>query len=148
MAKQKKVEKQSSKASVGEPEGASAGRRGRKSAVKAAKEGAPRRRRQDDDGDDLPPDDLEEADAVALDTESLAAEVELTEAKASEETGDEAAAPLPVAAADGDGVDAADADTILPSMEGMSILRETELNDVIQDVKRRSEANGGYITYE
>ena len=30
----------------------------------------------------------------------------------------------------------------------MSILRETELNDVVQDVKRRSEANGGYITYE
>ena len=33
-------------------------------------------------------------------------------------------------------------------MEGMSILRETELNDVINDVKRRSEANGGYVTYE
>ena len=27
-------------------------------------------------------------------------------------------------------------------------LRETELNDVINDVKRRSEANGGYVTYE
>ena len=36
----------------------------------------------------------------------------------------------------------------LPSMEGVSILRETELNDVIQDVKCRSEADGDYITYE
>ncbi len=53
----------------------------------------------------------------------------------------------PLAAAD-ESADASDADTVLPSMEGMSILRETELNDVIQDVKRRSEANGGYITYE
>ena len=35
---------------------------------------------------------------------------------------------------------------VVPSMEWMSILRETELNDVIQEVKRRSEANGGYIT--
>ncbi|MGN0832373.1 MAG: RNA polymerase sigma factor RpoD [Kiritimatiellia bacterium] len=150
MAKQKKVEKQSGKASAkGETGGASTGRKGRKTAAEAAKESAARRRRQqEDDGDDLPPEDLDEADAVALDTESLAAEVELTEAKASEETGEDATAPLPVAADDGDGVDATDGDTILPSMEGMSILRETELNDVIQDVKRRSEANGGYITYE
>ncbi|MBR0198340.1 MAG: RNA polymerase sigma factor RpoD [Kiritimatiellae bacterium] len=37
---------------------------------------------------------------------------------------------------------------ILPAMEGISILREKELNDVLNDVKRRSEANGGYITYE
>ena len=106
-----------------------------------------RRRRQEvDDGDDLPPDNVE-AETAALDTESLAAEVERTESKAADASAEEAQAPLP-AVAEGDLVDASDADTILPSMEGMSILRETELNDVIQDVKRRSEANGGYITYE
>ena len=33
-------------------------------------------------------------------------------------------------------------------MEGMSILRQTELNEVINEVKRRSETNGGYVTYE
>ena len=98
--------------------------------------------------DDLPPD--EEADAAALDTESLVAEVERTEAKGSEADAEEVAGddlpPMPAVAVD-DAADA-DADAVLPSMEGMSILRETELNDVIQDVKRRSEANGGYITYE
>ena len=100
------------------------------------------------DGDDLPPEDIDEAEAEALDTESLVAEVERTESKGGEAAAeDQVQAPLPSAAED-ESADAADADTILPSMEGMSILRETELNDVIQDVKRRSEANGGYITYE
>ena len=98
--------------------------------------------------DDLPPDD--EADAAALDTESLVAEVERTEAKGSDAEAEDVPGddlpPMPSAAVD-DATDA-DADAVLPSMEGMSILRETELNDVIQDVKRRSEANGGYITYE
>jgi RNA polymerase primary sigma factor len=37
---------------------------------------------------------------------------------------------------------------ILPSMEGLSYLRQAEFNDVIQDVKKRSEANGGYVTFE
>jgi len=37
---------------------------------------------------------------------------------------------------------------VVPSMEWVSILRETELNDMIQEMKRRSEANGGYITCE
>ena len=100
--------------------------------------------------DDLPPDDEEDGADLALDTESLAAEVERTEAKGREAEAEEAAAddlPVPSAAVD-ESADASDADTVLPSMEGMSILRETELNDVIQDVKRRSEANGGYITYE
>ena len=106
-----------------------------------------RRRRKAEEGDDLPPEDVDEVAAATLDTESLAAEVERTESKAGESANDEAQAPLP-SAAEGESADAADADTILPSMEGMSILRETELNDVIQDVKRRSEANGGYITYE
>ena len=100
------------------------------------------------DGDDLPPEEeaVSEEEAAALDAESLAAEVERSEAKEREQA-EEAQAPLP-AVAEGESADASDADTVLPSMEGMSILRETELNDVIQDVKRRSEANGGYITYE
>ena len=98
------------------------------------------------DGDDLPPEDLEAEEAATLDTESLAAEVERSEAKANEAAAEDVPAPTPIPpAAEGE---SADADTVLPSMEGMSILRETELNDVVQDVKRRSEANGGYITYE
>ena len=106
------------------------------------------RRKKTLEGDDLPPEDEDaEAEAATLDTEQLAAEVERAEGKVSEEESD-AAQALPSVAAVVEEVDAADADTLLPSMEGMSILRETELNDVIQDVKRRSEANGGYITYE
>jgi RNA polymerase primary sigma factor len=103
---------------------------------------------------DLPPDDDEEVDTSGtLDADLLAAEVERSEAKAKAEQeeavpgAEDLPVPPPNAAADDSG-DPADADTLLPSMEGMSILRETELNDVIQDVKRRSEANGGYITYE
>ncbi len=99
------------------------------------------------DDDDLPPEDVDEELSSSLDTESLAAEVERTEAKANDTNAEDQAVVLP-AVTEGELVDASDADTILPSMEGMSILRETELNDVIQDVKRRSEANGGYITYE
>jgi len=108
--------------------------------------------------DDLPPEDVdaesvaedieaEEAEAASLDADLLAAEVERTEAKGGEEEGDADAAVQPLPAVASDDVTDADLD-VLPSMEGMSILRETELNDVIQDVKRRSEANGGYITYE
>ncbi len=108
----------------------------------------------DDDaeaGDDLPPDELE-AEAAKLDADLLAAEVARTEEKGAEAEAEEVDDDVPVlpqaaAAADAD-ADSLDADAVLPSMEGMSILRETELNDVIQDVKRRSEANGGYITYE
>ncbi len=105
--------------------------------------------------DDLPPEeegDLE-AEALAseaLDADKLVAEVESEEGEnRSEEEGDAnlQAAPLPSFTSEED-ESSIDAETILPSMEGMSILRETELNDVINDVKRRSEANGGYITYE
>ena len=103
------------------------------------------------DDDDLPPDeDDEDVSDEVLDTEELAAEVERTEAKGKAEEAeavDEDLPPMPAVVGD-ESADASDADTVLPSMEGMSILRETELNDVIQDVKRRSEANGGYITYE
>ena len=85
-----------------------------------------------------------------FDAEGVATEVERAEVQAKAEDDEsvvEDVPPVPPAAAD-ESADASDADTVLPSMEGMSILRETELNDVIQDVKRRSEANGGYITYE
>ena len=99
-----------------------------------------------DSGDDLPPEEEFEAD-VELDADLLASEVERTEAKGAAESAEDTTAVLP-SVADGESADAADADQVLPSMEGMSILRETELNDVIQDVKRRSEANGGYVTYE
>ena len=105
--------------------------------------------------DDLPPTGAElSQDDDALDAEMLAAEVEREEERGSDEDsrqseGDDseaaiAAQPLPSFGAD----DGEVSETVLPSMEGMSILRETELNDVILDVKRRSEANGGYITYE
>ena len=111
----------------------------------------PRRRRgkkaaQDDDS--LPPEDEAEIEAATLDADKLVAEVERGESDPhAEDEGDatlQTAAPLPSFTTD----DEAAAETVLPSMEGMSILRESELNDVINDVRRRSEANGGYITYE
>ncbi len=98
--------------------------------------------------DDMPPQN-EEAEAVVLDADVLAAEVERgeSEARASEEEGDDLHPALPLPGFEED-ESAIDIETVLPSMEGMSILRETELNDVINEVKRRSEANGGYVTYE
>ena len=110
---------------------------------------ARRRRRKADDGDDdLPPDEDAEIEAATIDADKLVAEVEQGESAHSEEESDASlqAAPMPSFGEDDDSV--ADVETVLPSMEGMSILRETELNDVINDVKRRSEANGGYVTYE
>src|SRR5574344_1425657 len=92
-----------------------------------------KRRKQESEGDDLPPDEAE-IESQTLYTDKLVAEVERQED-----------------AHAGEGLNVDDdlsVETVLPSMEGMSILRETELNDVINDVKRRSEANGGYITYE
>ena len=99
--------------------------------------------------DDLPPDDAE-ADIESLDADTLAAEVERQESKPADGDDDsrmdeDDEVPLP---AFSEAESTEDGDTLLPSMEGMSILRETELNDVINDVKRRSEANGGYVTYE
>ncbi len=43
---------------------------------------------------------------------------------------------------------AADDDAPLTSMEGMSVLRDSDMNEVVNDLKHRSETNGGYITYE
>jgi RNA polymerase primary sigma factor len=104
--------------------------------------------------DDLPPIESED-DAIisTIDVDEIAREVERTEGKAYnvddiedtsvvEPTGVVAEAVEAEAAAD------EECGNVLPAMEGMSILRKTELNDVIQDVKRRSETNGGYITYE
>ena len=127
-------------------------KKGLEKAAKAGKKAAAPKRKavrvqpDDDEMDDLPPED-EVEEAEALDTESLASEVERAEEKGEEAEAEDAASVLP-SVAEGESADASDADQVLPSMEWMSILRETELNDVIQDVKRRSEANGGYITYE
>ena len=102
-------------------------------------------------GDDLPPAEIDDG---TLDADLLAAEVEREENQDHEEEArpgevEDAEAAIPQQPLPSFGADDAEAtETILPSMEGMSILRETELNDVILDVKRRSEANGGYITYE
>ncbi|MBQ6137481.1 MAG: RNA polymerase sigma factor RpoD, partial [Kiritimatiellae bacterium] len=100
-----------------------------------------------DVGDDLPPDEAE-LEAATLDADKLVAEVEAEDADSHPEDESDAnlqaADPLPSFTVDDDVA----GETVLPSMEGMSILRETELNEVINDVKRRSEANGGYITYE
>ena len=109
-----------------------------------------RRRKAEVEDDDVPPEDDAEIEDEALDADKLAAEVERGEAEAhgDDDEGDslQASAPLPSFGADDD--IGADIETVLPSMEGMSILRETELNDVINEVKRRSESNGGYVTYE
>ncbi len=103
-----------------------------------------------DDEDDIPPEDEDiDIEAEDIDADKLVAEVERGEggAESEDDEGDVGLANVPLPSfADEDA--SIDAETVLPSMEGMSILRETELNDVINDVKRRSEANGGYITYE
>ena len=148
----KKPEKKSAKAKKPAKGAAKGRKRDEESAEEdSAAEVKPVRRRPrkeekpDDIDDDLPPDEevLDE-----LDADKLAAEVEREEsspADADAEEDEEAPQPpLPSFGAEDDVA----AETVLPSMEGMSILRETELNDVINDVKRRSEANGGYITYE
>ena len=103
-----------------------------------------------DDGDDLPPEDV-----ATIDADSVADEVERAEAKGSgddTEGSEDVVVALPASAEAGENIDA-DADQdgngeVLPSMEGMSILRKTELNEVINEVKRRAEANGGFVTYE
>ncbi len=110
------------------------------------------RRHKDELDDDMPPDDDAEFEAATLDAEKLVAEVARGEVESSVGEDDGAdgiqtAAPLPSFTDDDEDL-GADIETVLPSMEGMSILRETELNDVINEVKRRSEANGGYVTYE
>ena len=109
-----------------------------------------------EDDDDIPEDDdlesalkagEEEEINVDFDEDELVAEVRKAEGLHEDELeGDDLPPPqepLPAIVRDQD----EDVD-ILPAMEGISILREKELNDVLNDVKRRSEANGGFITYE
>ena len=105
----------------------------------------------DDEEDERMSDEEAEREAATLDAEKLAAEVERgeNEPHPDDEDGEDVlaeVAPLPSFGIEDEL--SADVETVLPSMEGMSILRETELNDVINEVKRRSEANGGYVTYE
>ena len=144
MARPKKQEKKGNDAKSASKAKKGTKRRGRRSASRPADEESDVL--ADVVGDDLPPDDDEEADISEIDADSFAAEVERSEAKAKAEVDDsipdDAAVVIPPAD------ETADGDTVLPSMEGMSIMIEEELNAVVQDVKRRSEANGGYITYE
>lgn len=155
MATAKKALKKSSVKSKGANEKASKKNAPKKSLSNkqkkspAKKNTRPRTLDSDECDDDLPPSgDGDIVEIEGIDADQLAAEVERSESKSSsEEDVDSVEVDLAVGA-DDESADASDADAILPSMEGMSILRETELNDVIQDVKRRSEANGGYITYE
>ena len=117
--------------------------------------------------DDLPPDDesLEE-DAKNLDMDALASEVEAAEAKgygtapglidddeelATQDELDEESATAEVI----DRVKAIQAkaaeeedEELATSDDQRSILRDAEINDVIQEVKHRSEQNGGYVTFE
>ena len=94
--------------------------------------------------DDLPPNSVADDDiGSALDDEKIIADVNKAEQAAADEVEVEDPSILPpIPIMDDFG------DEVLPTMEGLSILREKELNDVLNDVKRRSEANGGYITYE
>ena len=112
-----------------------------------------RKRKQADDeylDDDIPVDPEDsDLDIEELDADKLVAEVEGVndddDVHPDDILDDDLPTePLPNFGVDDDSI----SDAILPSMDGMSILRETELNDVINDVKRRSESNGGYITYE
>lgn len=98
------------------------------------------------DGDDLPPEDTDIGEEI-LDAEKIIADVEREENREEDDdapdTEDVIAQAQPLIDVD-DFMD----DTVFPSMEGMSVLINTELNHVINDVKRQSEKNGGYVTYE
>ena len=97
------------------------------------------------DDDDISADDLER-EAAALDADKLAAEVEAEEHGEHEDDDEVGFEPLPLPSYMPD--DDIDADNLLPSMEGLSVLRDQELNEVINEVKHRAESQGGYITFE
>ncbi len=104
------------------------------------------------DDDAMATEDIElDEDVEVLDADKFAAEVERDENGLHQEDGDDAsleqAPPLPDIPPPDETIDG-DVETVLPSMEGMSILRETEINEVLNEVKRRSESNGGYVTFE
>ena len=99
------------------------------------------------DEDDRADEDVER-ESLELDAEKIAAEVEREEAKAAraeEEAAQEnGATPLPSFVTP----DEDEQEELIPALEGMSILRQTEFNEVISEVKHRSEVNGGYVTFE
>ena len=100
--------------------------------------------------DDLPPEEIE---ASQIDDEKLLAQIARSENEGPEPDVDEADESLEITAEPSirpkaEQLQEEEGDILLTSMDGLSILRESELNDVIQDVKRRSEQNGGYVTYE
>lgn len=91
-----------------------------------------------------------EAEAANLDADKLAAEVEAQEnGEHEDEDGlDEGVDFDPLLLSSFMSEDDYDSDNILPSMEGLSVLRDQELNEVINEVKHRAESQGGYITFE
>ncbi len=101
--------------------------------------------------DDASVDELER-EAAKLNVDSLAVEVERAELKGlSGEEGEEGETPeavLPTAARVDMELDPADADVVLASGGGESVLHDADIKDIIRDVKRRSEENGGYVTFE
>ena len=101
----------------------------------------------DEADDDLPP--IEATIGAELDADTLAAEVERQENNEdAQQDGEQNLPALPLPSFGEDDEQSEEGDSVLPSMEGMSILRETELNEVINEVKHRSDVNGGYVTYE
>lgn len=101
----------------------------------------------DVDSDDFPPID-DAIDEPIIDDERLVQEVARAEENAGDVDEDSNVQFEPMALINADQHDIGDSDAVLPSMEGLSILRETEINDVINEIKRRCEANGGYVTFE
>jgi RNA polymerase primary sigma factor len=94
----------------------------------------------------------EEIDAISrdeLDADKIAAEVNRKEGgddQSDEDSeGEDLDSDVPISSTIGN---EEDGETVLPTLEGISIIRIAELNDVINEVKRRGEANGGYVTYE
>lgn len=107
-----------------------------------------RRRKADVLDDDMPPDEDIEKEVSTLDAEKLVAEVERGESDENSDFADETEAedlaPLPSFSA----VDDLAIEAALPAMEGLSVIRRNELNEVVRDIQHRSEANGGYVTFE
>lgn len=100
------------------------------------------------DSDDFPPID-DDTEVPIIDDERLVQEVARAEENAGEVDADaDVQLDEPMPSFNAEQGDTSDADVVLPSMEGLSILRETEINDVINEIKRRCEANGGYVTFE
>ena len=135
---------------------ASAGGKKTKNADMPAKR-ASRKREAEElyDGDGIPADAEDNVlESAQMDADKLVAEVERKEAEGREIESDadlQTADPLPSFAVQGaDEYDylSGESDGVLPSMEGISNLRKDDISEVIKEVKRRSDANGGYVTFE